>query len=86
MKHGLATRVRGWPHSSFHRDVEQGLLPIDWAGDVAAGRYRLHVKIEDEGIDPQPIPLELGVQLLSPGQAPARGSAQPPQSRWPHRL
>jgi Ca-activated chloride channel family protein len=41
------------------------------ADGVPAGRYRLHVKIEDEGIDPEPIPLELGVQLLSPGQAPA---------------
>jgi Ca-activated chloride channel family protein len=39
--------------------------------DAPAGRYRLHVKINDEGIDPEPIPLELGVQLLSPGQAPA---------------
>jgi putative transposase len=35
VKHGLATRVRDWPHSSFHRDVERGLFPLDWAGDVA---------------------------------------------------
>src|SRR5262249_30114144 len=39
--------------------------------DAPAGRYRLHVKIEDEGIDPEPIPLEPGVPLLAPGQAPA---------------
>jgi Ca-activated chloride channel family protein len=39
--------------------------------DAPAGRYRLHVKIEDDGIEPEPIPVELGVQLLSPGQAPA---------------
>jgi Ca-activated chloride channel family protein len=39
--------------------------------DAPAGKYRLHVKIEDDGIDPEPIPLELGVQLLAPGQAPA---------------
>lgn len=34
VKHGLVSRVRDWPHSSFHRDVERGLVPIDWAGDV----------------------------------------------------
>jgi putative transposase len=34
VKHGLAPRVRDWPHSSFHRYVREGLLPDDWAGDV----------------------------------------------------
>ncbi|AWM05351.1 transposase [Bradyrhizobium symbiodeficiens] len=34
VKHGLVTRVRDWPHSSFHRYVEQGLLPLDWGGDM----------------------------------------------------
>jgi putative transposase len=33
VKHGLARRVRDWPHSSFHRYVRQGVLPEDWAGD-----------------------------------------------------
>jgi len=36
VKHGLVTRVSDWPHSSFHRDVERGLFPLDWAGDVSA--------------------------------------------------
>jgi putative transposase len=36
VKHGLVTRVRDWPHSSFHRDVARGIFPLDWAGDVAA--------------------------------------------------
>ncbi len=27
VKHGLVTRVRDWPHSSFHRDVERGIFP-----------------------------------------------------------
>ena len=36
VKHGLVTRVRDWPHSSFHRDVERGIFPLDWAGDIAA--------------------------------------------------
>jgi len=36
VKHGLVTRVRDWPHSSFHRDVRRGIFPQDWAGDVDA--------------------------------------------------
>ena len=32
-KHGLVKRVRGWPYSSFHRFVEAGIYPLDWAGD-----------------------------------------------------
>jgi putative transposase len=40
VKHGLVSRVRDWPHSSFHRDVRHGIFPIDWAGDVnASGEY-----------------------------------------------
>lgn len=34
VKHGLVTRVRDWPHSSFHRDVRAGLFPPDWGGDA----------------------------------------------------
>ncbi len=34
VKHGLVSRVRDWPHSSFHRYVERGDLPEDWGGDV----------------------------------------------------
>jgi putative transposase len=34
VKHKLVTRVVDWPHSSFHRYVEQGILPADWGGDV----------------------------------------------------
>jgi putative transposase len=36
VKHGLVSRVRDWPHSSFHRDVRAGIIPEDWAGDVDA--------------------------------------------------
>jgi putative transposase len=36
VKHGLVTRVRDWPYSSFHRDVRAELVPEDWAGDVSA--------------------------------------------------
>jgi putative transposase len=34
VKHGLVSRVRDWPFSSFHRFVREGLLPEDWAGEV----------------------------------------------------
>jgi putative transposase len=34
VKHGLVSRVRDWPHSSFHRYARQGVLPLDWAGDT----------------------------------------------------
>ena len=34
VKHSLVSRVQDWPHSSFHRDVQRGLFPIDWAGDA----------------------------------------------------
>jgi hypothetical protein len=34
LKHGYVTRVADWPHSSFHRYVERGLLAADWGGDV----------------------------------------------------
>ena len=33
VKHGLVSRARDWPYSSFHVYVRQGLLPEDWAGD-----------------------------------------------------
>jgi putative transposase len=34
VKHGLVSRVCDWPHSSFHRYVNSGLLPQDWGGTV----------------------------------------------------
>jgi putative transposase len=35
VKHGIVSRVRDWPHPSFHRYVRSGLLPEDWAGDLS---------------------------------------------------
>ena len=35
MKHGLVRRVADWPYSSFHRYVQFGVLPPDWAGDTS---------------------------------------------------
>jgi putative transposase len=34
VKHGYVTRVADWPHSTFHRFVENGLLAADWGGDL----------------------------------------------------
>lgn len=34
VKHGLVSRVRDWPHSSFHQYVARGDLPLDWGGDM----------------------------------------------------
>ena len=36
LKHGLVARVSDWPHSSFHRDMRAGLVPIDWGGEIDA--------------------------------------------------
>jgi putative transposase len=35
VKHGLVSRVGDWAYSSFHAYVREGVLPADWAGDVA---------------------------------------------------
>jgi putative transposase len=32
LKHGLVQRVADWPHSTFHRLVQAGFYPADWAG------------------------------------------------------
>lgn len=34
VKHGLVPQVADWSHSSFHRFVRAGVLPMDWAGDA----------------------------------------------------
>jgi putative transposase len=34
VKHGLVSRVRDWPYSSFRQYVERGDLPADWGGDA----------------------------------------------------
>ena len=36
LKHGLVARVSDWPHSSFHRDVRAGFVPVDWGGEINA--------------------------------------------------
>jgi putative transposase len=34
VKHGVVTRVADWPYSTFHKLVEAGVYPADWAGGV----------------------------------------------------
>jgi len=34
VKHGYVSQTSDWPHSSFHRYVARGLVPLDWGGDV----------------------------------------------------
>lgn len=31
VKHGWVERVRDWPYSTFHRCVEMGMYPMEWA-------------------------------------------------------
>ncbi|MDU7098722.1 MAG: transposase, partial [Enterobacter sp.] len=43
LKHGYVGKVSDWPYSTFHRDVAQGLYPVDWAGEIedfAAGERK----------------------------------------------
>jgi len=35
VKHNLVTKVKDWPHSSFHRMVRLGVYPEDWGGDIS---------------------------------------------------
>lgn len=40
VKHGLVSRVTDWPFSTFHKLVERGVYPADWAGGDEEGlRY-----------------------------------------------
>lgn len=38
LKHGLVERVADWPYSTFHRLVENGIYPEDWADAGNADR------------------------------------------------
>jgi putative transposase len=36
VKHGHVAQVKDWPYSSFHRMVELGVYPDDWAGSSSS--------------------------------------------------
>jgi putative transposase len=50
VRHGFVARVRDWPHSSFHRFVQQRLLPEDWAGDFGEDKEVLASGDGDPGL------------------------------------
>jgi putative transposase len=35
VKHGLVTRVKDWPYSTFHRQVQNDIYAADWGGGIA---------------------------------------------------
>ncbi len=35
VKHGYVKQVGEWPYSTFHRFVQSGVYPIDWAGSAS---------------------------------------------------
>ena len=43
MKHGLVTTLAEWPYSTFHRYVQRGIYPSNWAGgnefEVKTGEF-----------------------------------------------
>lgn len=53
VKHGHVARVRDWPHSSFHRYVERGLLPGDWSGEGIARISHPPMRSRDEEASPR---------------------------------
>ena len=34
VKHGWAKQVKDWPYSCFHKHVDRGIYPLDWACDI----------------------------------------------------
>jgi putative transposase len=46
VKHGLVTRVRDWPWSTFHRYVRQGIYSADWGASEPVTIADLHVAEE----------------------------------------
>jgi putative transposase len=39
VKHGWVEQAADWPHSSFHRYVALGVLPVNWAGNANEGKF-----------------------------------------------
>ncbi|MEI7994963.1 MAG: transposase [Methylococcaceae bacterium] len=35
LKHGYVKQVCDWPYSTFHHYVTDGILPVDWCGNLA---------------------------------------------------
>jgi putative transposase len=52
VKHGYVNRVADWPHSTFQRDVERGLYPLNWAG-VPESELETGERVEPHGFNPR---------------------------------
>ena len=39
VKHGLVERAVDWPYSSIHRDIQEGRVEPEWAGEIADGAF-----------------------------------------------
>jgi putative transposase len=48
VKHGWVSRVSDWPYSTFHRDVERGVLPADWAGGEVESVIQAGERVDEE--------------------------------------
>jgi Ca-activated chloride channel family protein len=46
--------------------------------DAQPGDYRVHLNFEEGTLDPRPLPIEIWVQALDPGEAPGKDSAPGP--------
>ena len=46
--------------------------------DVPPGDYDVHLRFEEGSLDPRPLPIEIWVQALDPGEAPGKESAPGP--------
>lgn len=65
VKHGYVSRVKDWPHSTFHRAVERGDYPSNWAAPAernALDSFRIDV---DLSCKDQPRKKATGQQTMS---------------------
>ncbi|MBN6709727.1 transposase [Haemophilus haemoglobinophilus] len=45
VKHQYVNSVKDWEFSSFHRDVEKGIYPLDWGGEVSEQCQNLYQEL-----------------------------------------
>ena len=42
VKHGYVRSVKDWQYSSFHQDVKNGIMDIDWGSDISPQNLNLY--------------------------------------------
>jgi len=50
VKHGHVEQVADWPYSSFHCDLQRGVLPADWAADAVVSGLALEQAARAAGL------------------------------------